>query len=121
VVSNYGLASLEFSVAVLSVPLIVVLGHSNCGAVAAAMQSVKERKQLPGHLPELVEAIQPAVDAAHAKHPGDLLAATIEENVRLGMRELKSRSKVIGDAVASGKVGIKGGVYELATGTVKLI
>jgi carbonic anhydrase len=121
VVSNYGLASLEFSVAVLNVPLIVVLGHSNCGAVAAAMQSVRERSKLPGHLPELVEAIQPAVDAAHAKHPGDLLAATIEENVRLGMSELKKRSDVIGDAIKSGKVGIQGGVYELATGKVKLI
>jgi carbonic anhydrase len=85
------------------------------------MQSVRERKKLPGHLPELVEAIQPAVNAAHAKHPGDLLAATIEENVRLGMSELKKRSDVIGDAVKSGKVGIQGGVYDLATGKVNLI
>jgi len=121
VVSNYGLASLEFSVAVLGTPLLLVLGHSSCGAVAAAMQSVRERKKLPGHLPELVEAIQPAVNAAHAKHPGDLLAATIEENVRLGMSELKKRSDVIGDAVKSGKVAIQGGVYDLATGKVNLI
>ncbi|ODR97585.1 hypothetical protein AUC71_04000 [Methyloceanibacter marginalis] len=121
VVSNYGLASLEFSVAVLGAPLLLVLGHSSCGAVAAAMQSVRERKKLPGHLPELVEAIQPAVNAAHAKHPGDLLAATIEENVRLGMSELKKRSDVIGDAVKSGKVAIQGGVYDLATGEVNLI
>lgn len=121
VVSNYGLASLEFSVAVLGVPLLLVLGHSSCGAVAAALQSSRERSKLPGHLPELVEAIQPAVNEAHGKHPSDLLAATINENVRLGMRELKSRSKVIGDAMASGKVGIRGGVYDLATGTVKLI
>jgi carbonic anhydrase len=121
VVSNYGLASLEFSVAVLGAPLLLVLGHSSCGAVAAAMQSVRERKKLPGHLPELVEAIQPAVNAAHAKHPGDLLAATIEENVRLGMSELKKRSDVIGDAVKSGKVAIQGGVYDLATGKVNLI
>jgi len=121
VVSTYGLASMEFAVAVLNVPLILVLGHSSCGAVAAALQSVKERSKLPGHLPELVEAIQPAVDAAHGKHPSDLLAATINENVRLGMSHLKTRSDVIGDAVKSGKVGIQGGVYELATGTVKLI
>ena len=62
VVSNYGLASLEFAVAVLNVPLILVLGHSSCGAVAAALQSSRERKKLPGHLPELVDAIQPAVE-----------------------------------------------------------
>ncbi|WP_244500042.1 carbonic anhydrase [Methyloceanibacter superfactus] len=121
VVSNYGLASMEFAVAVLNVPLILVLGHSNCGAVAAALQSARERSKLPGHLPELVEAIQPAVDAAHGKHPGDLLAATIEENVRLGMSNLKTRSDVIGDAVKSGKVVIQGGVYDLAKGTVNLI
>jgi carbonic anhydrase len=121
VVSNYGLASLEFGVAVLGLPLLLVLGHTNCGAVAAALKSTRERSQLPGHLPELVEAIQPAVIEAHGKHPSDLLATTINENVRLGMRELKSRSKIIGDAVASGKVGIKGGVYDLATGSVTLV
>lgn len=121
VVSNYGLASLEFAVAVLNVPLILVLGHSNCGAVAAALQSERERSKLPGHLPELVEAIQPAVNAAHAKHPSDLLATTINENVRLGMRRLKAQSDVIGGAISSGKVGIQGGVYDLATGAVKLI
>jgi len=98
-----------------------VLGHSSCGAIAAALQSAKERSKLPGHLPELVKAIQPAVDAAHGKHPSDLLAATINENVRLGMSNLKTRSDVIGDAVSSGKVGIQGGVYDLATGKVNLI
>jgi len=121
VVSKYGLASLEFAVAVLNVPLILVLGHSSCGAVAAALQSARERSKLPGHLPELVKAIQPAVDAAHGKHPSDLLAATINENVRLGMRELKTRSDVIGKAVSDGKVAIKGGVYELATGKIEMV
>jgi carbonic anhydrase len=121
VVSTYGLASIEYAVAVLNVPLILVLGHSSCGAVAAALQSARERSKLPGHLPELVEEIQPAMNAAHGKHPSDLLAATINENVRLGMSRLKSQSEIIGGAVAEGKVGIAGGVYELATGEVTLI
>ncbi len=121
VVSTYGLASIEYAVVVLNVPLILVLGHSNCGAVAAALKSVRERSELPGHLPELVEAIQPAVIAAHGKHPSDLLAVSIEENVRLGMRRLKEQSEVIGGAVSTGKVSIKGGVYDLGTGEVKLI
>lgn len=121
VVSTYGLASMEFAVAVLNVPLIMVMGHSSCGAVAAALQSSRARSKLPGHLPELVEAVQPAVNTAHGKHPSDLLAATINENVRLSMRNLKTKSDVIGDAVRSGKVGIQGGVYDLATGKVGLI
>jgi carbonic anhydrase len=121
VVSTYGLASMEFATKVLAVPLIVVLGHSGCGAVAAALQASTGREELPGHLPELVKSIEPAIITAHGKHPSDFLAATIEENVRLGMKRLKTQSEIIGDAVASGKVGIKGGVYQLATGKIDLV
>lgn len=121
VVSNYGLASFEFAVKMLGVPLILVLGHSGCGAVAAALQASTGRQELPGHLPELVKAIEPAVIAARGKQPSDSLAASIEENVRLGMQRLKTQSEIIGGAVASGKVAINGGVYDLATGSVTLI
>lgn len=121
VVSNYGLASFEFAVTSLGIPLIFVMGHTGCGAVLAALSATMQRKELPGHLPELVKAIEPAVITAHGKHPGDYLAASIEENVRLGMKRLKTRSKIIGDAVQAGKVEIAGGVYDLETGAVKLI
>lgn len=121
VVSNYGLASFEFAVTSLGIPLIVVIGHTGCGAVAAALGASTSRKDLPGHLPELVKAIEPAVITAHGRHPGDFLAASIEENVRLGMTRLKTQSKIIGDAVTSGKVGIAGGVYDLETGAVNWI
>lgn len=121
VVSNFGLASFEFAVTSLGIPLIVVVGHTGCGAVATALGAATSRKDLPGHLPELVKAIEPAVVTAHGRHPGDFLAASIEENVRLGMKRLKTQSKIIGDAVASGKVGIAGGVYDLETGAVNWI
>ena len=120
-VSNYGLASFEFAVTSLGIPLIVVVGHTGCGAVATALGASTSRKDLPGHLPELVKAIEPAVITAHGRHPGDFLAASIEENVRLGMKRLKTQSKIIGDAVTSGKVGIAGGVYDLETGAVNWI
>lgn len=121
VVSNYGLASFEFAVTSLGIPLIFVLGHTGCGAVLTALSASMQRKVLPGHLPELVKAIQPAVITAHGKHPGDYLAASIEENVRLGMKRLKTQSDIIGEAVAAGKLKIAGGVYDLETGTVNLV
>jgi carbonic anhydrase len=120
VVSNYGLASFEFAVTNLRVPLILVLGHLGCGAVATALTASTGRRELPGHLPELVKAIEPAIITAHGKHPGDFLAASIEENVRLGMKRLK-KSQIIGEAVDAGKIAIAGGVYDLKTGAVTLI
>ena len=116
-----GLASLEYAVNFLGVPLLMVLGHSNCGAVGAAIKVVMERAELPGHLPELVKAIEPAVIAAHGRHPGDLVAVAIEENVRLNVKRLIDDAPILSDALAAKKIGIAGGIYDLATGKVRLI
>ena len=101
--------------------LLMVLGHTNCGAVAAAVKVVTERAELPGHLPELVKSIEPAVIAAHGKHPSDLVAATIEENVRLNVKRLIDDTPILSDALAAKKIAISGGVYDIATGKVNLI
>ena len=116
-----GFASLEYAVHVLNVPLLMVLGHSNCGAVDAAIKVVKERAQLPGHLPDLVKSIEPAVIAAHGRHPSDLLAATIEENIRLNVKRLIDDAPIMSEALAAKKIAVSGGVYDLATGKVNLI
>ena len=121
VVNDDGLASFEYAVRFLGAPLLFVLGHSNCGAVDAAIKTVTARAELPGHLPELIKAIEPAVIEAHGKHPGDFLAASIEENVRLGMKRLQADSDIIREAVSSGKVAIKGGVYDIATGKIAMV
>lgn len=114
-------ASLEYAVKVLGAPLILVLGHSNCGAVDAAIKVVTQHAELPGHLPDLVKAIEPAVVAAHARHSSDFLGAAIEENVLLGMKRLKSDSPLISDALAAKTIDIAGGVYDIATGKVNLL
>jgi carbonic anhydrase len=116
-----GFASLEYAVHFLGAPLVMVLGHTNCGAVAAAIKVVKERIELPGHLPELIKSIEPAVIAAHGKHPSDLRAAATEENVRLNVKRLIEDAPIMSDALAAKKIAVSGGIYDIATGKVGLI
>ena len=116
-----GFTSLEYAVKFLGVPLLMVLGHTNCGAVSAVVKAVMERAQLPGHLPDLVKSIEPAVIAAHGRHPGDLVAAAIEENVKLNVQRLNDDTPIIAEPLAAKKIGVVGGVYDLATGKVGLL
>ena len=111
IVNTDGLASFEYAVEHLGVPLLMVLGHSNCGAVTEALHAVRSR----------AKAIEPAVIAAHGRHPSDFLAATIEENVRLSMKRLMQESEILSEALAQKKIAVSGGVYDLASGNVKLI
>ena len=120
-VNDDGLASLEYGVKILSVPLIMVLGHTNCGAVSAAVKVVTEHAELPGHLPELVKAIEPAVITAHGQHPSDLVAATIVENVKLNVGRLKQDHPIVSEAYAAKKIDVVGGIYDLATGKIGLL
>jgi carbonic anhydrase len=116
-----GFASLEYAVKFLGAPLVMVLGHTNCGAIDAAIKVVKERIELPGHLPELIKSIEPAVIAAHGRHPSDLLAAATEENVRLNVKRLIENAPIMTDALAAKKIAVAGGIYDIATGKVNLI
>jgi carbonic anhydrase len=116
-----GFASLEYAVKFLGAPLVMVLGHTNCGAIAAAVKVVTERIELPGHLPELIKSIEPAVIAAHGRHPSDLVAAATEENVRLNVKRLIDDAPIMSDALAAKKIAVSGGIYDIATGKVGLI
>jgi carbonic anhydrase len=120
-VDDDGLASLEYAVKFLRVPLLMVLGHSNCGAVDAAIKVFKDNATLPGHLPGLVEAIRPAVLAAIAQNSPDLLSTAITENVRFNAKRLEVDTPIVAEAFASKQIGIAGGVYDLATGKVNLL
>ncbi|MGH6812028.1 MAG: carbonic anhydrase [Methylocella sp.] len=116
-----GLASLEFAVKFLGVPLVMVLGHSNCGAIAATINMAEDEAQLPGHLPGLVQSIKPAVEAAKAKSPHDLLAAAIMENVALNVKRLEIAQPLLASFAQSKQVKIVGGVYDLTNGKVGLL
>jgi carbonic anhydrase len=97
---------------------LVVLGHEKCGAVDAAVKTVKDGAELPGHLPHLAGHITPAVKIALSE-PGDLLANAIRENVRLNVEALKTCSPILSDYVAQGKVSVAGGVYKLKDGHIE--
>jgi carbonic anhydrase len=120
-VNEDGLASLEYGVRFLQIPLIMVLGHTNCGAVSATVDAIQKNVVLPGHLPDLVRSIKPAVAIAKLHGDADLKASATVENVRLNANRLSVSKPIIGLSVKEGKVKVVGGVYDLATGKVNLL
>jgi len=118
-VTDAGLGSIEYAVAVLKSELVMVLGHSACGAVKAATQAVKG-ETFPGEIQGLATAIEPAAKATKGK-PGDWLTNAIAENVRENVRALTARSKILAKAHAGGKLQIVGAIYDLHTGKVSIL
>jgi carbonic anhydrase len=112
--------SIEYAVAELNVPLIMVLGHSGCGAVKAAIQHLNNRDSLPGAINGMVELIKPAV-AKSKGITGDPLENAIRQNVEIGVERLQQLQPILAPRVKDGKVKVVGGVYDLATGGVTLV
>jgi len=119
-VNDDNLASLEYGVAVLNTPLVMVLGHSSCGAVISAIKSIDSNTTLPGHLPSLVSALAPAVKAARGQ-PGDLVTNATKANVKMTVERLKTATPILSKAVEDKKLMVVGGYYDLATGIVALV
>ena len=111
-----GIGSIEFAVAHLGSPLLVVLGHEHCGAVAAAVADAKE----PGHIADIVKAIRPAVEQSR-ELPGDPLANAIRANALDIAARLRNTSPVISEQVKAGKLTVTAAVLSLKTGQVELL
>ena len=111
---------MEYAVAVLGAPLIMVLGHDSCGAVDATIKSLKDNTTLPGHLPSLVASLAPAVKAVSGK-PGDLLDNAIRQNVIDNVAKLTSATPILSAAVEQRKLKIVGGIYRLRDGRVEMV
>jgi carbonic anhydrase len=114
------IASLEYAVAMLGMPLILVLGHDACGAVDATIKSLKDNTTLPGHLPSLVAALAPAVKAV-AQQPGNPLDNAIRQNVIDTVAKLKAATPILSTAVEQKKLGVVGGIYRLRDGRVDMV
>ena len=111
--------SIEYGVAELGVPLIMVLGHSECGAVKAAIKHMYDKDPLPGALGLLVNSIKPAV-AKTKGMPGDPLENAIRANVGIGVGLLRGLQPIVAPAVKRGQVKVVGAMYDLRTGSVAL-
>jgi carbonic anhydrase len=123
VISDSVVGSLEYAVGVLGVPLIVVLGHDECGAVRAAIDSQgPEPAPLPPHIAKLVSKIVPAVRRVAGSGAVDPVAldayAVGREHLRDTIADILSSSELISDAVAAGTLGIAGANYHLLEGRV---
>lgn len=106
------IGSLEYGAAVLGTRVIMVLGHSSCGAVSATMKG----SPVPGQISSLFSHIQPAVDLA-----GGNLEKAIKENARIQAGLLADSSPVLSAMVKDGKLKIVAGYYDLGTGRVSLL
>lgn len=111
--------SIEYGVAELGVSLVMVLGHSECGAVKAAIKHIDDRDALPGALGLLVNSIRPAVAKAKGM-PGDLLDNALRANVAIGVGTLRGLQPIVAPAVKRGQVKVVGAMYDLRTGSVTL-
>ena len=110
------LASVEYGVGHLNTPLLVVMGHTKCGAVTAVVKGA----ELHGHLPALAAKIKPAADKAKAEttNPDAVIPKAIEANVWQTISDVLRRSSEVRAKVLAGKAHIVGAVYDLETGKV---
>lgn len=120
-VTTDGLGSLEYGAAVLGTKLILVLGHTSCGAIKATVEALQKGNKLPGHIADLVRAMKPGVEPA-LKQPGDdLERRAVIANVRHNVQRLKSAKPILTAMVQKKEIDVVGGVYELETGKVTLV
>jgi carbonic anhydrase len=139
VVDDVVLGSIEYAIAELATPLLVVLGHERCGAVGATVSALKKAEAaadlsagnkaaakvaakeaaMPGHLNSLIEAIAPAVKQVEGQ-PGDLVDNAVRKHVDLTVAQLM-QNPLLRQAVSQGKLKIVGARYDLDQGRVAVI
>lgn len=111
------IATMEYGVGHLRTPLVVVMGHTHCGAVTAVVKGA----EVHGLLPQLIDNIQPAVDRARTAGGDEptVVANAVKENVWQGIADILKRSSVIRTEVQSGSVRVVGAIYDLESGLIQ--
>jgi len=108
--------SIEYAVAHLGSPLLLVLGHERCGAVAAAVAHAQES----GNIADIVKAIQPAVEQTRGQ-PGDAVSNAVRANALNIAAQLQTTSAIISQAVRTGHLTVQAAVLSLKTGQVEFL
>jgi carbonic anhydrase len=114
------LGSIEFGVEELHIPLVLVLGHQQCGAVVASLEAVAHHAAVPGHVAAVVDGIRPALDQTRG-WPGDAIDHAVRANTALTVEALQASEPILSHAVADGRIKVVGAYYDLRTGGVELI
>ena len=130
VVAPSQIGSVEFATEKFATKLVVVLGHSHCGAVTACVETlINPDQQFSPNLRSIVDRIRPSVYNLHEIYTAngqdidaqELINRGIKANVRMSVTQLKHGSRILEDAVNNGSLIIVGAVYDLDTGKVTFI
>lgn len=124
IVAPTQIGSVEFAATQFASPLVVVLGHSKCGAVAATVEQLTQAGKPPSrNIRSIVERVEPSVLALLERGPWDdpdkLMRAAVRANVRASVQKLKSGSSILEELIEQGKLAIVGAEYLLETGVVE--
>lgn len=114
IVDDVALGSIEYAVEHLGTELVIVLGHSKCGAVTATVKN----EEAHGHIGSIVNIIKPAVEKAKTQS-GDIVENAIKNNVDLAVETLKSSEPIIKKSIEEGKLRIIGAYYHIDNGIVE--
>ncbi len=114
------MGSLEYGVEHLGVPLVLVMGHERCGAVAAACDVVAKHTKFPGSIGPMVNAIVPAARAVYRK-PGDFVDNAVRESAKRTAAKIASRSPIFSRFVKAAKVKVVAACYDLDDGRVEFL
>ncbi len=120
VIGRSELGSVEYAVGHLHTPLVVVVGHERCGAVAATVDSVEHGNQPEGAIADIVELITPAVTIAKQRPGDDLLDKAIRANAELS-RDALLKSPEVAEAVDAGHLKVVAAYYNLNDGKFQLL
>jgi carbonic anhydrase len=114
------MGTIEYGTEHLGVPLVVVMGHKRCGAVAAACAVVEKHAQFPGSIGPMVNAIVPAAQAVYGK-PGDFVDNTVRESARRTAAQIATKSEIVSGLIHENKVKVVAARYDLDDGHVEFL